>query len=282
MALSAWLRGSSPGPRRCVIPVALTDWKDPDSFYAAFVTGATLRGASSAKVDPRAADGETECTARSLPIIAAAHVRRDDAVAAADAAAASGGAADGAAECAASCSRLSPSEVESIAAVAAHCEIPAGDVELRGELGHGSFGVVRAASWRHTPVAVKVLFDHVSPHDRALFRNEVSIMASIQHPNIVQFLGYARLPELALVMEIFPRGSIQDYMIFDKPPSRIRLRFCVDMARGLEYLHQRQPGIIIHRDIKPQNYFLTEALTCKLGQSRLWHQLEHSATRAGA
>mmetsp|Transcript_5094 Transcript_5094/g.18049 ORF Transcript_5094/g.18049 Transcript_5094/m.18049 type:complete len:267 (-) Transcript_5094:56-856(-) len=73
------------------------------------------------------------------------------------------------------------------------------------------------------------------------------------------------MPALALVMEIFPRGSIEDYINLGKPPNKVCLRFCVDMARGLEYLHQRQPGIIIHRDIKPQNYFLTEALTCKLG-----------------
>ncbi|KAJ1457655.1 kinase-like domain-containing protein [Pelagophyceae sp. CCMP2097] len=164
-----------------------------------------------------------------------------------------------------SASKLSQSDVDLIVAAAVDRDIPATDIELHEELGRGAFGVVRAASWRHTPVAVKVLFHDAETHDRDLFRKEVALMNSLHHPNIVQFLGYTHMPALALVMEIFPRGSIEDYINLGKPPNKVCLRFCVDMARGLEYLHQRRRGRMIHRDIKPQNFFLTESLVCKLG-----------------
>ncbi|KAJ1445458.1 kinase-like domain-containing protein [Pelagophyceae sp. CCMP2097] len=160
---------------------------------------------------------------------------------------------------------LSGSDVDLIVSSAVNRDIPVADIELHDTLGSGSFGVVRAASWRHTPVAVKVLYLTAEANDRVLFQKEVAIMSSLHHPNIVQFLGYTLMPALALVMELFPRGSIEDYVSLEKPSNKLCLKFCTDMARGLEYLHQRRPEIIIHRDIKPQNFFLTASLCVKLG-----------------
>lgn len=37
------------------------------------------------------------------------------------------------------------------------------------------------------------------------------------------------------------------------------------MALAIEYLHSRQPSIVIHRDIKPANFLLTASLRVKLG-----------------
>ena len=65
-------------------------------------------------------------------------------------------------------------------------------LKLGVELGRGSFGIVMAAEWRHTPVALKILFADAQADDKVLFEKEVRMMATLHHPNIVQFLGYAR------------------------------------------------------------------------------------------
>ena len=71
-------------------------------------------------------------------------------------------------------------------------------LKLGVELGRGSFGIVMAAEWRHTPVALKILFADAQADDKVLFEKEVRMMATLHHPNIVQFLGYARTPALTL------------------------------------------------------------------------------------
>jgi len=138
-------------------------------------------------------------------------------------------------------------------------------LKLGVELGRGSFGIVMAAEWRHTPVALKILFADAQADDKTLFEKEVRMMATLHHPNIVQFLGYARTPALTLVIELFPEGSVERFVPREKPGQKTSLRFCIDMALAIEYLHSRQPSIVIHRDIKPANFLLTASLRVKLG-----------------
>lgn len=138
-------------------------------------------------------------------------------------------------------------------------------LKLGVELGRGSFGIVMAAEWRHTPVALKILFADAQAEDKVLFEKEVRMMATLHHPNIVQFLGYARTPALTLVIELFPEGSVERFVPREKPGQKTSLRICIDMALAIEYLHSRQPSIVIHRDIKPANFLLTASLRVKLG-----------------
>lgn len=90
-------------------------------------------------------------------------------------------------------------------------------------------------------------------------------MLSACSPNIVQFFGYTRSPELTLVIELFSQGSIESYVIREKPGTKLSVAFCVDMGNAIEYLHSRMPSIVIHRDIKPANFLLTNSLRVKLG-----------------
>lgn len=139
------------------------------------------------------------------------------------------------------------------------------DVKQGVELGRGSFGIVRLAEWRHTPVAIKILYQDAQNEDRELFEKEVKMMATTHHPNVVQFFGYTRTPELTLVMEYFRHGSIEHYVVKEKPNNKLSLSFCSDMGLAIEYLHSRLPSIVIHRDIKPANFLLTNSLRVKLG-----------------
>ena len=139
------------------------------------------------------------------------------------------------------------------------------DMKAGDELGRGSFGVVRLATWRHTPVAMKILYTDAQKEDQALFEAEVAMMATLHHPNIVQFLGFTRTPQLTLVIEYFPEGSLEDYVKKNKSSAKTSLRFCFEMALAIEYLHSRSPSIVIHRDIKPPNFLLTASHRVKLG-----------------
>jgi len=114
-------------------------------------------------------------------------------------------------------------------------------------------------------VALKILFADAQAEDKVLFEKEVRMMATLHHPNIVQFLGYARTPALTLVIELFPEGSVERFVPREKPGQKTSLRICIDMALAIEYLHSRQPSIVIHRDIKPANFLLTASLRVKLG-----------------
>ncbi len=96
-------------------------------------------------------------------------------------------------------------------------------------------------------MALKILFADAQADDKVLFEKEVRMMATLHHPNIVQFLGYARTPALTLVIELFPEGSVERFVPREKPGQKTSLRFCIDMALAIEYLHSRQPSIVIHR-----------------------------------
>ena len=145
------------------------------------------------------------------------------------------------------------------------CLIKHQDLELHGVLGKGQFGIVHRAMWRTTPVAVKVLYHDCSRDSNDCFKREIRLMARLHHPNIAQFLGYSKLPELVLVLELFENGSLERYVPTYRPGVRTTLEFCRDMARAVEYLHGRRPHVLVHRDIKLPNFLVTKGLRVKLG-----------------
>lgn len=70
---------------------------------------------------------------------------------------------------------------------------------------------------------------------------------------------------MTLVIEYFTHGSIESYVLKEKPGPKACVSFCTDMGNAIEYLHSRMPSIVIHRDIKPANFLLTNSLRVKLG-----------------
>ena len=145
--------------------------------------------------------------------------------------------------------------------------LSARDLDLREIIGTGAFGRVHTAKWRNTPVAVKVLFHDCSRDDVGMFHKEIKLMARLHHPNIAQFLGYAKLgpDELVLVLELFENGSLEQYVPKERPGVRTTLSFCRDMARAVEYLHNMRGSLVVHRDLKPPNFLVCKCLRIKLG-----------------
>ncbi len=71
-------------------------------------------------------------------------------------------------------------------------EISPDDLTVGAALGEGAWGIVYSASWGGTQVAVKKLLQQGGRLDQSAqeqFANEIDVMRSIRHINIVMFMG---------------------------------------------------------------------------------------------
>ncbi|KAK7170645.1 hypothetical protein R3I94_000748 [Phoxinus phoxinus] len=146
-------------------------------------------------------------------------------------------------------------------------------------LGSGSFGVVRKAEWhtptgRVLPVAVKTLRSGSCRQEDMVteFLQEVSIMQSLDHPNIIHLYGVVLTHPLKMVTELAPFGSLYDTLRIrqgEYPLSRLWL-FSTQIAAGMEYLESRR---FIHRDLAARNVFLAAREQVKIGDFGLMRGL---------
>ncbi|KAI3447501.1 hypothetical protein Pfo_004166 [Paulownia fortunei] len=154
--------------------------------------------------------------------------------------------------------------------------IPWSDVVLKERIGAGSFGTVHRAEWNGCDVAVKILMEQDFLGERFKeFLREVAIMKRLRHPNIVLFMGaVTEPPNLSIVTEYLSRGSL--YRLLHKHGAREvlderrRLSMAYDVAKGMNYLHKRNPPIV-HRDLKSPNLLVDKKYTvkvCDFGLSR--------------
>ncbi|KAL2327842.1 hypothetical protein Fmac_021269 [Flemingia macrophylla] len=137
------------------------------------------------------------------------------------------------------------------------------------KLGQGGFGPVYKGIFPDgQEIAVKRL-SKTSGQGLDEFKTEVSLIAKLQHRNLVKLLGCCiREDEKLLIYEFMPNRSL-DYFIF--APTRCTLlrwskRFEIikGIARGLLYLHQDSRLKIIHRDLKTSNILLDSNMNPKI------------------
>ncbi|XP_022734147.1 G-type lectin S-receptor-like serine/threonine-protein kinase At4g27290 isoform X2 [Durio zibethinus] len=137
------------------------------------------------------------------------------------------------------------------------------------KLGEGGFGPAYKGTLRDgQDIAVKRLSGN-SGQGRKEFKNEVILIARLQHRNLVKLLGCCiHGDERMLIYEYMPNRSL-DYFIFDRKRIKIldwHLRFHIicGIARGLLYLHQDSRLKIIHRDLKASNVLLDNEMNPKI------------------
>ena len=134
-------------------------------------------------------------------------------------------------------------------------KIPTRNVSTVSEIGYGGWGAVFQGNLK---VAVKRLHGEiVSSHNMEKVRREMKLLAEVQHPNLVQFIGavFDRSPPL-IVTELLDINLRQAYQQNRLEPGD-RLSIFRDIARALDYLHQRYEPII-HRDVSTPNVLLLQ------------------------
>ncbi|XP_012588915.1 PREDICTED: mitogen-activated protein kinase kinase kinase 10 [Condylura cristata] len=166
-------------------------------------------------------------------------------------------------------------------------EIPFHELQLEEIIGVGGFGKVYRALWRGEEVAVKAA--RLDPErDPAVtaeqVRQEARLFGALQHPNIIALRGACLSPpHLCLVMEYARGGALSRVLAGRRVPPHVLVNWAVQVARGMNYLHNDAPVPIIHRDLKSINILILEAIEnhsltdtvlkiTDFGLAREWHR----------
>ncbi|THH10287.1 hypothetical protein EW145_g1443 [Phellinidium pouzarii] len=144
-------------------------------------------------------------------------------------------------------------------------EIPPDRLTKLDKIGSGGFKDVFTGKFKGRKVAIAEFRDQLSAMDI----KELKLLAEFAHPNIVRFLGVS-IPEntretpVMIVSELCSNGDLFDYVRNVPAPSLYKvLSMMLDIARGVQYLHERKPSVI-HRDCKSSNILITSKGTAKI------------------
>lgn len=166
-----------------------------------------------------------------------------------------------------------------------------GDFLIERPLGRGGFKTVYAAqnlaaSVNGWPERVAVCVPHAQDAEaRELLRNELRVVQTLSHPNIVQELGLAESGGvLFAIMELVEGEPLNAVLERQGPlPLEEAIEIVRQVGAALDYAHA---GLAIHRDIKPANLIRRPDGTVKIldfGLARLMaHSQYRAATRVGS
>ena len=156
--------------------------------------------------------------------------------------------------------------------------------EILRELGRGGMGAVYEARQLalQRVVALKILPPHLADEEGfvARFQSEAIAAANVNHANIVQVFTAGESEGIEYIaMEFIEGETIQQRL---KRLGRLPLTEALDIAYHVAAAldHAWQTAQLIHRDVKPDNIFLAQNGTVKLGDFGLAKILREGATSA--
>ncbi|KAM4709706.1 angiopoietin-1 receptor [Discoglossus pictus] len=158
------------------------------------------------------------------------------------------------------------------------------DIKFQDIIGEGNFGQVLKARIKkdglRMDAAIKRMKEYASKDDHRDFAGELEVLCKLgSHPNIINLLGACEhRGYLYLAIEYAPHGNLLDFLrksrVLETDPafaianstastlsSQQLLHFAADVARGMDYLSQKQ---FIHRDLAARNILVGENYVAKI------------------
>ncbi|EEF39513.1 serine/threonine-specific protein kinase, putative [Ricinus communis] len=135
-------------------------------------------------------------------------------------------------------------------------------------IGQGAFGpVYKAQMSTGETVAVKVLATDSKQGEKE-FHTEVMLLGRLHHRNLVNLVGYcAEKGQHMLIYVFMSKGSLASHLYSENHETLSwdwRVYIALDVARGLEYLHDGAVPPVIHRDIKSSNILLDHSMRARV------------------
>ncbi len=138
-------------------------------------------------------------------------------------------------------------------------QVLAGRYRITRKLGEGGMGEVYAAEHVHIEkrFAIKLLRPEIVSNPEAVsrFRQEARSSSSIGHRNIIAIEDFGDLPDgrIYMCMELLNGAALNDLITTPQPLERL-LNILIQTGHGLAAAHAKG---IVHRDMKPENIFVT-------------------------
>jgi eukaryotic-like serine/threonine-protein kinase len=134
-----------------------------------------------------------------------------------------------------------------------------GAYEIQSSIGAGGMGeVYRARDTRlDRTVAIKILPAAVSSDpDRLLrFQHEARILSTLNHPNVLAIFDVGEQNDMRyLVSEFLDGQSMREALSAGVLQRRKATEYALEIAKGLAAAHEKG---VVHRDLKPDNIFIT-------------------------
>ncbi|XP_040577391.1 tyrosine-protein kinase isoform X2 [Lepeophtheirus salmonis] len=148
-------------------------------------------------------------------------------------------------------------------------ELPRNEIEFGRKIGSGHFGTVHMGVWRGSvAVAIKALkSDSDLAKEMKAFFEEIRILQSINHPNLVQIYGVCtdNHPFL-MITELLDHGDLLNLLRSDEEHSLFDfddlLRISLDITNGMCAVSKKG---IVHRDIAARNILIDKWYRAKVG-----------------
>lgn len=136
------------------------------------------------------------------------------------------------------------------------------DIKFGKKLGDGASGVTYVGEFKGEKVAIKTYSAAMLMNDINSVKNEMDILSTMRHKNIVQFRGLMLQrdrPSASLITKFAQCGELGNALYSSRIIRRrgdvLRFKIVLGLAEGLKYLHSYN---VIHRDIKPANILLDD------------------------
>ena len=143
-----------------------------------------------------------------------------------------------------------------------------GRYRISARIGHGGMAEVYEGHdvISKKMVAIKLIREDVmnNPVNLMRFKNEASIAASLNHPNIVRVINHGTIDGIPYIAHEYIKGqTLKEVLDFRSSlPLEEAVDIMMQLSAALYYAHQHG---IVHRDVKPDNIYVMGDGTIKLG-----------------